>query len=201
MPWGGRAVGKELGPQNCAPLPCLPTCWALSRAATVRKATSAKEEPISNMQMPLTRTFIVAAALIAAINCSRSQERESASASATPLVTTDPGWPNYPAFEYAKPGHPNLASSQAALIRKTLALLKPCQAAQLRYAFPSNGYPSGEMVLFFETFKSVPHVLWTTNVFYKPEEGEESPVPYGDMEPPNGQGTAYEVRHQPCTPP
>jgi hypothetical protein len=139
--------------------------------------------------------------LLATINCSRSQGSESAGAPATPLATTDPGWPSYPALDYARPGHPNLTSSQVALIRKTLALVKPCQAAQLRYAFPSNGYPSGEMLLFFETFKGVPHALWTTNVFYKPDEGQEFPVPYGNMEPPNGQGTAYEAQHQSCTPP
>jgi hypothetical protein len=89
-----------------------------------------------------------------------------------PHPSPQPLWPSYAALDYDKPGHPTLTSQQVKLIRKTLALLRPCQAVQVRYAFPDwRGYPTAPkntIALFLDSpypgFE--PHVLWTYNDYY-----------------------------------
>ena len=146
--------------------------------------------------------FIVSTVVLI-VGCSKART-SAASAIGTPSPA--PTWPSYSALGYDKPGHPTLTSQQVKLIRKTLALLRPCQAVQLRYAFPDwrGGYPpKNTMVLFFDSpypgFE--PHVLWTYNSDYDRAEGREFPVPYDNQSPPKGQGTAYEVQSEGCATP
>jgi hypothetical protein len=111
-------------------------------------------------------------------------------------------WPSYAATEYDKRGQPALTRKQLALIRYTLSLLKPCQAALLRYAFPNWRYwgsPRGEMVLFFQPrdTSSWPNVLWSQGLGYKADVGQEFAESAG-MRSAKGQGSAYEVVHQSC---
>ena len=54
--------------------------------------------------------------------------------------------PEYLALDYGKPGQPTLTAKEIARIREVLALVKPCQRAMVRYAFPENA----PFVLFFQ---------------------------------------------------
>lgn len=80
-------------------------------------------------------------------------------------------WPSFPAQDYRTSSGHSLRNSDVALIRKTLALIKPCQRAILRYAFPSNPEVV-RFVLFFQTAILWPHVLWTRNLYFKRDVGE-----------------------------
>jgi hypothetical protein len=131
--------------------------------------------------------------LLIAVGCVRAQPAQNASG--------PDEWPSYWAQDYENPGHPTLTRSEVALIRKTLALLKPCQAAQLRYAFP-RGYPAiHKMVLFFWSRdpSMQPHVLWSYNGYYTPSEGVEVSDPWSGKGVPTDLGGAYEVQHHDCT--
>jgi hypothetical protein len=143
------------------------------------------------------------------VACAGSQTARTATTGTADLARvtpfpTQPPWPTYVARDYEKAGHPAMTKKQAALIRYTLSLSKPCQAALLRYAFPDPGWgsPPHDMVLFFQLPDPWmwPHVLWTRNLNYKPAVGQAFPVPYDGAPIPKGQGTAYEVMHQSCDP-
>jgi hypothetical protein len=159
----------------------------------------------NKMVSHLKFAFIVSTAVLI-VGCSKART-SAASAIGTPSPA--PTWPSYSALGYDKPGHPTLTSQQVKLIRKTLALLKPCRAVQLRYAFPDwRGYatspdPKNTMVLFFDSpypgFE--PHVLWTYNGYYDRTEGLEHAVPYDTQPPPKWIGTAYEVQSEGCATP
>jgi hypothetical protein len=147
----------------------------------------------------LITAFLMAAALAA---CHRGSSDQTAYMRSIHLPSPAPSlaaWPTYVATDYDKRGHPALTKKQAALIRYTLSLLKPCQAALLRYAFPNN-FPG--MVLFFQPSdpSTWPYVLWTKHLGYKPTEGEAFPMPDADWPIPKWKGTAYEVVHQSCHP-
>jgi hypothetical protein len=85
-----------------------------------------------------------------------------------------------------------------ALIRKTLALLRPCQIAQLRYAFPRDR--PDYMVLFFFTtdpLHSYPAVLWTYSGSYDQAEGALISLPDDTSEPDDDYLTNMMQQH-PC---
>lgn len=113
------------------------------------------------------------------------------------VPSTPPPWPRFRADDYRKPGNPTLTKSETQLIRAALRLVKPCQVRFLRYAFPS-GQPVHHMVLFFASDRGWPHVLWTRNLFYKPEDGTEFagsatfPIPrhFGEI--------TYDIQHTDC---
>lgn len=161
------------------------------------------------MASHLKCAFIVSTVVLI-VGCSKART-STATAIGTPSPA--PTWPSYSALGYDKPGHPTLTSQQVKLIRKTLVLLRPCQAVQLRYAFPDwRGYatspdPKYTMALFFESPYArlypgfVPHVLWTYNGYYNRAEGREDPVPYDTQPPPKWIGTAYEVQSEGCATP
>lgn len=138
------------------------------------------------------RAFALATTLLVFAGCAR--HATSGDTSQANAVTG--AWPNYNAQDYQKPGSPTLTSEQTALIQKTLALLKPCQASQLRYAFPEKRIPGTDtMILYFEPPENAhPHVLWTKNIEYYVAEGSEY-VAHLRGAPPKGMGTAYEVQH------
>lgn len=104
-------------------------------------------------------------------------------------------WPSYLATDYNKPGHFKFTDKEAALIKKTLALVKPCQRALLRYAFPSNG--DMHMVLYVETLQGNPHALWTNNMYYNQLTGELDTLPGSE---PRWNGLQYDVKHAGCAP-
>lgn len=135
--------------------------------------------------------------IILTAGCSKAHAGPAAAASPSPAST----WPSYPASEYERSDHPGLTSTQVALIRKTLSLLKACQAVQLRYAFPSNDQKS--MVLFFDSPQAgfVPHVLWTYNIYYNRASGLAQPASYDANPAPKWLGTASEVKAQSCATP
>lgn len=107
-------------------------------------------------------------------------------------------WPSYAATDFNKPSQPKLSATQVALIRKTLALTTPCQAARLRYAFPRDEFDN--MVLFFQPTGpgEFPHLLWSDDLYYDPTTGRESAYPNDGHPAPKGFGTAYEVQHWSC---
>ena len=91
-----------------------------------------------------------------------AEVRNMTMASISPIPTA-PQPPTYLAAEYGKPGQPALTPRERALIRRTLAVIEPCQRALLRYAFPNNADPSTHVVLFFaEPGKPIfdAHILW-----------------------------------------
>jgi hypothetical protein len=114
----------------------------------------------------------------------------------TPGATPMAPWPSYLAEDYREYHNFRLSSSQVALVRKTLALVKPCQRAILRYAFPSN--PDGvRFVLFFATSAGAwPHVLWTNRVYFKVDSGEVFPMSGSFTFPENS--IRYDVVHTSC---
>jgi len=146
----------------------------------------------------------VSAVLSIGGGCARTHASVASPSAETGIVTPSPAptWPSYSALGYDRPGHPSLTSQQAKLIRKTLALLKPCQAAQLRYAFPDWRYStnSRDVVLYFDYANPAvqPHVLWTYNEYYDRTEGRGFPIPYDNRPGPKGIGTASEVRQKHC---
>jgi hypothetical protein len=135
------------------------------------------------------RSISIALALLCTVGCARAQTAHSA-------PTASP-WPSYLAKDYDKPGHPALTSRQVALIRKTLALVRPCQVAVLLYAFPENIVPNYRMVLFFRSPNGWPHALWTDNMYYKEVEGKVFPGASGPYNP-DPNGIRYEVEHTGC---
>jgi hypothetical protein len=127
--------------------------------------------------------------LLIAAGCVRAQ----------PQNASGPGeWPSYWAQLYQDPGHPTLTRSQVALIRKTLVLLKPCQIAQLRYAFPRD---SGlDFVLYFfskDPLHFQPAVLWSYDADYDQVEGGVISLP-GDASEPDDDYLTTVVQKQPC---
>lgn len=150
------------------------------------------------------RSLLIAAALLCATGC--SGKRVDSSASATPqatLVTPTPAvpWGRFVALDFQKPGQPKLTAAQVALIRKTLAVVKPCQQSLLRYSF-DNGDPSGKMIdLYFEptddpTASSV-HVLWQGDLYYRFEEGSAFAEPFDGQSTPDWS-IAKDIRDTPC---
>lgn len=84
----------------------------------------------------------------------------------TPTIT----WPTFLAEDYREFSGRTLTPSEVALIRKTLALVKPCQRPLLRFAFPPNGDTT--FVLYFQSADgNAFHVLWTRNLYFRPDDG------------------------------
>jgi hypothetical protein len=149
---------------------------------------------------------IVIAALVCAAACSGSHAASNASPSpaVTPVaqqITSPPAWPTYRAADYRNPGAPKLTPAQAALIRKTLAIVKPCQRALLRYAFPDySGYsgtppPDMRMVLFFGGYGA--HVLWQPDLYWFPDQGTAHAIPY-DSQPTPDFSIQADIANAPC---
>jgi hypothetical protein len=106
-----------------------------------------------------------------------------------------PTWPSFLAEDYRTFHKRTLTRGEVALIRKTLALVKPCQRALLRFAFSSNRDVLS-FVLFFQTpYGAGFHVLWTSNMYFKPEDGTVFPVS-GPIPP--WHGIRYDVEHTTC---
>jgi hypothetical protein len=146
---------------------------------------------------------LTSAWLVACTNGHSPQRSTSVSAEnlriASPSPTPSP-WPSYLAKEYDNPGHPRLTTQQRELIRRTMVRVRPCQLEYLRYAFPREPVTSHNMVLFFaSTLGAWPHVLWSRNLFYKPDEGmvfagsATYPIP-------KYNGIEYDVNQRACTP-
>jgi hypothetical protein len=130
------------------------------------------------------------------LSCSRMHPSRPADHALTPSPV--PTWPNYSALDYDKPGHPPITGAEIALIHKTLSLLRPCQAVQLRYAFPKNR--KNAVALFFDN-PGEPNVLWNVNAVYSRAEGFEDAVPFDSQPFPKDAGTAREVQSQGCAKP
>jgi hypothetical protein len=114
------------------------------------------------------------------------------------LPKPQPTWPSYRAVDYRNSrGHPALTPSQSHMIRSALGLVKPCQRTILRYAFPNGGLH--HVVLFFyPPSGGWPHVLWTRNLFYKPEDGTEFAGSATYPEPQDFSEITYDVQHTDC---
>lgn len=94
------------------------------------------------------------------------------------------GWPNYLAKDYGRTGQPTLTAAEVTRIRNVLAVIKPCQRAFLRYAFPKNSDflpfviffepPASDLSQIHEDPSEHPalHVLEEGDVDYKLWEGE-----------------------------
>lgn len=105
--------------------------------------------------------------------------------------------PSYLAKDLGRLGQPTITQRQAALIRRTLSLVKPCQADMLRYAFPSNAGTDFPFVLFFQgafPFEAT-HALWTHNMFYNPRTGEIFPMS-GDFT--DAENAQWDIKHTGC---
>jgi hypothetical protein len=138
----------------------------------------------------------VAAALLAGcVNHSRAAQGFAANYTFRPPSPT-PTWPSFSAKDYRSFHKRTLTRGEVSLIRKTLALVKPCQRPLLRFAFPSDGGPDFPFVLFFSD-KFWPHVLWTNNMYFKNEEGSVFPGPSGAAPVP-WNGIRYDVDHETC---
>jgi hypothetical protein len=98
----------------------------------------------------------------------------------------------YAAENYDKPGHPPLTPEQKETIRKTLALVKPCQRGLLAYAFPENA-DFLPMVLFF---RGNGHVFGQRNVYYNESQGLAKAYPAGGSVP--SSDVHYDIEHTPC---
>jgi hypothetical protein len=108
-----------------------------------------------------------------------------------------PPWPSFVAEDYRRFRKINLSNSELALIHKTLALVKQCQRAFLRFAFPSDGGTEFPFALFFqgsEPFEAT-HALWTNNMFYDPHDGRIFP---GSGDLPKWNGISFEVNNLGC---
>lgn len=116
----------------------------------------------------------------------------------TPSPVPTPG--RFQALEYQKPGQPPLTAAQVALIHKTLAVIKPCQRALLRYSF-DNGDPSRKTIdLYFEPDdprEPSVHVLWERDLYYFFEEGRAHAVPFAD-EPSPDWSIRADITNNPC---
>lgn len=143
-----------------------------------------------------SRGWVTASMAMALLSCSKTHASTSVALIVTPSPV--PTLPTYLALAYDRRGHPPLTAAEIALIRRTLSLLRPCQAQQLRYAFPTNR--KNTVALFFNDPEPAiePHVLWTFNDVYSRAEGFEDPVPYDSQPPPKDIGTAREVQSQEC---
>ena len=107
---------------------------------------------------------------------------------------TPPQRPSYLAKDLGRPGQPTITQRQAALVRRTLSLVKPCQSDMLRYAFPSNGGTDFPLVIFFQgsfPFEST----HAHNMFYNPHNGEIFPMS-GDFT--NAENARWDINHTGC---
>jgi hypothetical protein len=138
--------------------------------------------------------LLLAAIVVGATTSNRQTPSPSPTTKGGPTIVTKP-WPSYLARDYDKPGHFKFTVKEEALVRKTLAIVKPCQRAFLRYAFPSNG--DMHMVLYLENLHGNPHVLWTKNIYYQPLTGELNTLPGAE---PEWDGIQYDVEHAGCSP-
>lgn len=108
---------------------------------------------------------------LALASCAKGAHNSSQSFANYTFHGSNARWPIYPAANYQSAHDSSLTSGDVALIRKTLTLVKPCQRATLTYAFPSNPR-SARFVLFLRNSDTPwPHVLWTQNMFFKPDSG------------------------------
>ena len=147
---------------------------------------------------------VVALLLCLTTSCASTQANrsrtsaESGQTLASRLSTPSPmpAWPSFLARDYRNHER-NLTQKQIALIQKSLALVERCQRAILRYTFPSNR-DVAPFVLFFHSHDVAwPHVLWTNNLYFKPEDGTVFPGASGDPLP-QWNGIQYDIEHQSC---
>jgi hypothetical protein len=108
-----------------------------------------------------------------------------------PTVTPYYEWPSYLAKDYGKAGQPRLSVAEVTKIRNTLAVLKPCQRAFLRYASPKNSDFLPFVMLFQPStvseqkggdLRPTPHILGEGNADYEPWSGEAFVTPYWESD-------------------
>jgi hypothetical protein len=108
-------------------------------------------------------------------------------------------WGRFVAQDYQDWGQPKVTATEAALIQKTLAAVKPCQQKMVRYSF-DNSDPTGNTIdLYFETAnprQESAHILWQTT-YYHFEEGRAIPRPMGG-EPDPDSGIQIDIDDNPC---
>lgn len=154
---------------------------------------------VFNNLTPIAGRLAVIALAVVTTSCHRAPPyyaamRKIAMASTTPPTSQQP--PIYVATDYGKPGQPALTPRERALIRTTLAVVKPCQRELLRYAFPEDAAPDWHLVLFFvESGKPIfdAHVLWQGNLVYN--EGHAFAVP----EPSIPSDIRNDIANTPCS--
>jgi hypothetical protein len=101
--------------------------------------------------------------------------------SSATLVTPTPAvpWGRFLALDYKQPRQPKLTASEVALIRKALALVKPCQQQWLKYSF-DNADPTGNTIdLYFEPSdprQETAAIFWTGDYYYF-DQGRAAPLP------------------------
>jgi len=105
---------------------------------------------------------------------------------------------NFVATAYNNPGHPVLTSAQVALIKKTLARVKPCQRALVRYGL--FGPSTTDIVFFFAVGpRQGTHPFGQGSVMYFPDGGYSNAVPdNGDAAKMEREGIQWDIDHQPC---
>lgn len=135
---------------------------------------------------------------------SRDSHRQGSSAqtpfaqgyTAPPPTPTPLMWPSFSAEGYRRFEGRRLSPADTALIRKTLARVKPCQRATLRFAFTSD--PNPQFVLFFDNPKQIwPHALWNRNLYFHRDDGSVIAAPPDDSVLP-GNSIRYNIEHQLC---
>jgi hypothetical protein len=148
------------------------------------------------------KATLIAAALCCAVGCAGTRTSSGASPGpSSTLVTPTPAvpWGRFHALDYQQPGQPKLTDSEVALIRKTLAHLKPCQQQWLEYSFDNADQTGNTIDLYFEPSdprQDTAHVLWE-GVYYHFEEGRAIPLPLDSAPIP---GVSKALADYPCHP-
>lgn len=130
----------------------------------------------------LGKLTLTAVLLVTIAGCHRAPYNEAEVRKLTmPSLHPSPAYtqpPTYLAANYGKRGQPRLTPREIRLIRKTLAVIKPCQRSLLRYAFVSDPSVLGTRVALFFAKPGEPifdaHVL-RSNLVYN--EGRAFAVP------------------------
>jgi hypothetical protein len=151
--------------------------------------------------MDAMKATLIAAALCFAMGCAGARAGSGAShGSSATLVTPTPAvpWGRFLALDYKQPGQPKLTGSEVALIRKALALVKPCQQQWLKYSF-DNADPTGNTIdLYFEPSdrQETAAIFWTGDYYYF-DQGRAAPLPQSSAPIP---GVSKPLTDYPCHP-
>jgi hypothetical protein len=123
--------------------------------------------------------------LLSLLGCGggRASSNASPGPGATLVTPTPPApWGTFVALDYDKPGHPKLTPDAIALIRKTLAVVKPCQRQMLSYSFDEDD-PSGTTIALY--FTPSGHVLWQQNWYWESELNRAHPLSWDTQRTPD----------------
>jgi hypothetical protein len=152
----------------------------------------------------LTLAAALAFLLVHVLEVSNAELSRLTMPSPLPTVTPYYEWPTYLARDYRKTGQPQLTGAEVTKLRNTLAVIKPCQRAFLRYAFPKNS-DFLRFVMFFEPsvaskeeggdLRPAPHIFGEGNADYKPWSGEAFVTPYWESDK-----IGVDVKDRGCSP-